>query len=281
MFAVSGIIYVMEEKVLNSSPPAITINDILASLQAIIAEGARENDRAAYFAALYYKVTAGVKDGIIKGRFENGPRMERFDVIFASRYLDALKAWRKGGECSGSWKIAFESTKKSSLLVLQQLLLGMNAHINLDLGIAAVEASDGQLAAIQNDFDTINTIISSLTYQVLNEIDQVSPLLSLLGLHADNQTSVLIQFSIDNARDGAWCFAEDLATKTGDNINVCIAQRDQTITKLAGGLIYNKGVIRFTLWLIHLFEWSNPAKIIKVLYGSVKQKIVVANLKTL
>jgi len=255
--------------------PATTIDDIIDQLEGIIAESVRTNDRIGYFAALYYKVTASVKDGIAKGQFENGPMMERFDVLFASRYLDALNAWKNKQPLTDSWRVTFDVTKKSSLLVLQQLLLGMNAHINLDLGIAAVAACNGKMDDIQKDFDAINTIISSLTYQVLNDIDRVSPLLSLLGLHATNQTSILIQFSIDNARDGAWCFAEDLAKKQGADYDTCITQRDQTIKKLADSLIQNKGVMRFTLWLIHLFEWKKASKIIKVMHETVKQKIVV------
>jgi hypothetical protein len=259
--------------------PATTIDDIIAQLESIIADSIRTNDRMGYFAALYYKVTASVKEGIAKGQFENGPMMEQFDVIFAGRYLNALNAWKNKQPLTDSWRVTFEATKKSSPLVLQQLLLGMNAHINLDLGIAAVAACNGKMDDIQKDFDAINTIISSLTYQVLNDIDRVSPLLSLLGLHATNQTSILIQFSIDNARDGAWCFAEDLAKKKGPDCDTCIAQRDQTIKKLADSLIQSTGVMRFTLWLIHLFEWKTPSKIIRVMHETVKQKIVVGELK--
>jgi len=255
---------------------AVTIDDILLQLEDIIAESIRANNRDGYFAALYYKVTASVKEGIAKGRFENGPRMERLDVIFASRYLDALNGWKNGRSVTNSWRVAFEATKNSSLLVLQQLLLGMNAHINLDLGIAAAEVTAGQLESVHNDFDSINTIISALTYQVLNEIDRVSPLLSLLGMHASNQNSILIQFSIDNARDGAWCFAEALAAKKGADYDTYISQRDQTIARLAGGLIKTTGFMRLTIWLIHLFEWKTPSKIIKVLHEAVKRKIVVS-----
>ncbi len=257
--------------------PANNIDDILAQLENIIAESIQTNSRMGYFAALYYKVTASVKEGIAKGQFENGPRMEQFDVLFASRYLDALNAWKNNQPLTASWQVAFDAAKNSSFLVLQQLLLGMNAHINLDLGIAAVAVSGGQLDGVQKDFDSINTIISSLTYQVLNDIDRVSPLLSLLGLHAANQTSILIQFSIDNARDGAWCFAEDLVTKQGGDYNACIVKRDQTIKQLAQQLLQNKGIMRFTIWLIHLFEWKTPGKIIKVMHEAVKQKIVVGS----
>jgi hypothetical protein len=252
-----------------------TINDVLAQLEGIIADSIKTNNRMGYFAALYYKVTASVKDGITKGQFADGARMEKFDVTFASRYLDALTAWNNKQPLSASWQVAFEATKSSSALVLQQLLLGMNAHINLDLGIAAAEVSGGQMDGVQADFDSINTIISALTYQVVNDIARMSPLLSLLGLHYNNQTSILIQFSIDNARDGAWCFAEELVKKQGADYTICTIQRDQTIKKLAGGLIHMQGFMRFTVWLIHLFEWKNAARIIKALHEDSKQKIVV------
>lgn len=253
----------------------MTIDDILARLSLIIAESEKQNDRLGYFAALYYKVTASVKEGIGNGRFSDGPRMERLDVIFAGRYLDALDAWQNGKSLTNSWRITFEATKEPGLLVLQHLLLGMNAHINLDLGIAAVEVAQTDLESLHNDFDEINTIISSLTYQVLNDIDRVSPLLSLLGLHAGNPDSVLIQFSIDNARDGAWCFAGDLVNKTGPDFETCINKRDETISRLGIGLAKTRGFMRFTIWLIHLFEWKSPRKIIKVLHEAKKVKIVL------
>jgi len=256
---------------------AQTIDEVLFQLEHIIDESISTNNRIGFFAALYYKVTAAVKDGIAKGRFENGELMEKFDVLFANRYLGALKAMKNNQPVTTSWKIAFECAKSPSVLVLQQLLLGMNAHINLDLGIAAAEVSNGELDNIQKDFDAINTIISSLTYEVLNDIDRFSPLLSLMGLHYSNQTSILIQFSIDNARDGAWCFAEDLVKKQGHEYNSCIEQRDKTINTLAKGLIYNRGLMQLTIWLIHLFEWKKPGKIIKAMHEGIKQKIIVNN----
>jgi len=117
--------------------------------------------------------------------------MEHLDIVFASRYLDALAAWRAGQPLTESWRLAFNASKQSNLLVLQHLLLGISVHINLDLGIAAVEVAGGNLEGLHNDFDEINTIISALTYQVLNDIDRVSPLLSLLGLHAGDSSSIL------------------------------------------------------------------------------------------
>jgi hypothetical protein len=252
--------------------PYTTIDQILAALQTIISTSEKTGDRVGYFAALYYKVTAKVKEGIDKNEFENGPRMERLDVVFASRYLDALQQWRAGQPVTESWKVALDATRRSSLLILQQLLLGMNAHINLDLGIAAVETTGtGQLADIQKDFDAINTIISSLTFEVIHDIDRLSPLLSLIGLHASNSDSLLIQFSITNARDGAWAFAEDLSQQQGAAHDGTIKARDIAIAKLAGTLVKSTGLMRVTLWVVHVFEWRNPKKIIHVLHEYKKQ----------
>jgi hypothetical protein len=259
---------------------ATTINQVIDALEAIIAESIATNSRIGYFAALYYKVTASVRDGIARGQFENGPRMEKFDVLFANRYLDAYSSWKNKQPLSGSWRAAFEVTEKSSALVLQQLLLGMNAHINLDLGIAAVEVSGGNMDGVEKDFDAINTIISALTYEVINEITRVSPLLSLLGLHSSNY-SILIQFSIGNARDGAWCFAEDLLKKQGTNAYAdFINARDKTITQLAQGLAHATGIMRVTLWIIHVFEWKKPARIIRELHEYQKEKIVINKANT-
>ncbi|HZY36425.1 MAG TPA: DUF5995 family protein, partial [Mucilaginibacter sp.] len=61
----------------SATMPKVTITDILAQLEVIIAESEKLNNRVGYFAALYYKVTARVKDGIDKGKFQNGKRMER------------------------------------------------------------------------------------------------------------------------------------------------------------------------------------------------------------
>ena len=256
---------------------ATTIDEVLLQLDKIIADSSRSNDRAGFFASLYYKVTARVKEGITRNEFENGPRMEKLDVLFANRYLDALEKWRSGSPTTASWKTALDATKDRSALVLQHLLLGMNAHINLDLGIAAVETMQEQsLPDIEKDFDNINTIIGSLTYEVLNEINRMSPLISLIGLHSANTESILIQFSVSNARDGAWCFAEDLSKKTGTDYALFIAARDKNIDTLGKTLLHFKGTLRFTLWLIHLFEWKNPARIIAALHEYKKKYITVS-----
>lgn len=265
------------EKIIPGTP-AQTIDEVIHQLEQLIAECIDTNDRIGYFAALYHKVTVRVREGILNHEFDNGARMERLDVIFANRFLWAVQQYRNKQTPSGSWQATFDACLKRRILVLQHLLLGMNAHINFDLGIAAVEAANrNDLRSIRNDFNAINTILGSLVFEVMNELNRVSPLLSLFGFHATNE-SILIQFSITNARDGAWGFAENLSDQIGKPAwewTQCMNSRDAIIQKLGLSLVKPKGLIRITIWIIHLFEWKSPARVIKAFYKYEKKYITV------
>lgn len=65
--------------------PAATIDQVIARLDTAIDRARRENSRLGFFACLYRQVTVRVSEGIAAGRFQDGPRMERLDVIFANR----------------------------------------------------------------------------------------------------------------------------------------------------------------------------------------------------
>lgn len=243
------------------------IDEVLLLLEEIIHRSENNKDRIGYFAALYHKVTCKVKEGIENGQFGNGEGIEQLDVMFANRYLYALQQWKSGQPVSRSWEVAFKASQKRSNLILQHLLLGINAHINLDLGIATVETcKGGKLEDLQKDFDSINTILAALTYGVINTLDLVSPLLSFLGFRGTKSNSMLVQFSIGNARDGSWCFAEDLFKKSGNEYIEFIKSRDFEIAELGENLIKQTGFLRFGVWLIHVFEWKNVRRVIDILH---------------
>jgi hypothetical protein len=143
--------------------PARNIDEVIARLTDIIDISRQKSSRLGYFAALYRKVTISVKQGILNGRFENGARMGALDVNFANRYLEAYELHRKGETPTASWQVSFEASERRRPLILQHLLLGINAHINLDLGIAAAETSPGaQLPSLKHDFDMINKLLADL-----------------------------------------------------------------------------------------------------------------------
>src|SRR5262249_54352624 len=168
-------------KIMLAQNPAQSIDEVIARLTDIIDISRQESSRLGYFAALYLKVTVSVKQGVLNGRFEDGARMARLDVNFANRYLEAYELHRKGEAPTASWQASFEAARHWRPLILQHLLLGITTHINLDLGIAAVEASSGgQLSSLKHDFDLINKVLADLVQPVQDEIGEVSPWIGLL-----------------------------------------------------------------------------------------------------
>lgn len=194
--------------------PVQSIDDVVSALDAVVQSAYDNQSRLGYFAAMYRRVTLAVREGIRASSFQNGPLMERLDVVFASRYLDALATFQAGGTTSRSWMVAFQAGSDAGLLILQQLLAGMNAHINLDLGIAAAQVSPGeQLPQLKPDFDQINAVLASMIGTVAAEIAAVSPLigdLERIGLRSETS---IINFDIVAARDAAWFGAERLAAE--------------------------------------------------------------------
>src|SRR5215472_18545035 len=192
--------------------PVQTIDDVIHALDGIIDRAWNEKSRLGYFAGLYRRVTQAVKEGIAQGKFDNGPLMERLDVNFASRYLDALQQFRSGQPPTRCWLVAFQAVSRWQPLVVQHLLAGINAHINLDLGIAAAVTAPGtQLPALQADFDQINQVLAGLVSTVEKEIAAVSPLLGLLETLSLKTDSAIIDFSLDEARKFAWDHALKMA----------------------------------------------------------------------
>ncbi len=244
-----------------------TLDDVIGRLDEAIGWAVSQGNRVGYFAALYRGVTDSVREGIATGLFEDRARMERFSVAFANRYLDALRAYRSGRRPSRSWSFAFESARGTRPVILQHLLLGINAHINLDLGIAAAGVSNGgELGELRQDFLTVNDILSSRMNVVRAQIARVSPLIHLLGQIDPTADRAVINFSIERARDQAWTVAELLACLDQDAWPGRIDVLDRATTAL-GRLVRDPPgwALRSGLGLIRLSETRSVGSVIRAL----------------
>ncbi len=243
-----------------------TIDEVIDTLEIIISESEKNNDTLGYFAALYQKVTIKVKEGIALGSFEDGVRMEQLDVMFAKRYIDAYFSFKKGEPTTLSWQKAFNFSSHYQPIVLQHLLLGMNAHINLDLGVAANEISQGgNIADLENDFNRINEILSSLVHDVEKNLSEVWPTLKLILKLAGKVDDFMVDFSMKLARNGAWKFANELSACSSDQIDSLIETRDQKVNAKAN-IITSPGIIAtIVMFIIRVMERGSVASKIKKL----------------
>lgn len=233
-----------------------TIEEVLQRMDEIVSECQTNQSRIGFFAILYRQVTRRIQRGIHAKEFEDNARMEVLDVLFAKRFIDAYEQWKSGNNPTESWKIAFEASDRSSHLVLQHLFLGINAHINLDLGIAASETMKNQeLIGIQNDFNQINSVLAELVDGVKANISKVSPIFGLLIPLAKGKDEMLLNFSIQLARDGAWKYAGEY--HSDPNKDFQISDRDRNISNLAFKLINPGKFLSFLIKIIGFAEWKS------------------------
>jgi hypothetical protein len=246
-----------------------SIDDVLAGLDDVVAQALEDGDRAGYFAVLYRKVTAKVKEGIAAGFFDDPGRMERLDVLFADRYLDAVAARRADEAVTASWRLTFDAAARARSLILQHLLVGINAHINLDLGIAAASCSPGpELPGLRRDYDRINAILAAMIAAVQDDLRQVSPWLGLLDRLGARTQSEVIRFSIVTARAGAWRFAEQLDATSEPRWDAVIADRDRRVAAVGQRVLQPGRWTTAGLWLIRLRERDDVRANLQVLLGA-------------
>ncbi len=247
--------------------PPQTIDEVLTELDQIILRARTERDRLGFFATLYRNVTIKVKEGIAAGLFEDGPRMEKLDVTFANRYLAALGSFRRGEPLSKCWLSAFSIAANWPPIILQHLLIGINAHINFDLGIAAQAVAPGpELPALENDFNQINNILGGMIIKVRADIEEVSPWIKLLDRYASQTEDRLINFSLGKARASAWLVANMVNSTPADRLARELSILDDGVAML-GTLIGSpkEWLISLGLHVIRVRESNDVPHIIDVL----------------
>ncbi len=251
---------------LGAVTPAKSIDEIVLDLTAIVERARTNKSRIGYFAAMYRKVTLAIKDAIDAGEFEDAGRMSRLDVVFAQRYIDASAEFAAGKPPTDSWQVAFDGASRRRPLIIQHLLIGMNAHINLDLGIAAATVAPGaELAALQGDFNTINAVLGRLVEGFTADIAEVSPWIGLLDRIGGRADDALINFSIGVARIEAWDLAVQLAPLSDPEWETVVAARDQWTAGFGEFLWHPGWILSSGFWAIRIRESNNIVRVIDVL----------------
>ena len=257
----------------NPLPPITGITNIdhvVDAIETIVQWSMANGSRLGYFAALYKKITIAIRTAIAEHKFEDGPRMERFDVTFASRYFAALNGFFHPGRefpaPTHSWLVAFNGALLPGPIIVQQMIAGVNAHIDLDLGIAAEEIAPGaQLPSLKNDFNTVNAVLASQVNGVLDEIDELSPVLAEIYDVLQQNEIDLISDGLKVVRDSAWCFAETLAMEPAILHPPTIMVHDLEVAKLGTLILHPPGLLANVVAVIAARESRDIVRNIEVL----------------
>ncbi|MEN7547745.1 DUF5995 family protein [Rapidithrix thailandica] len=239
-----------------------SIDEVINQLDEIIQWSIKHQSRLGYFPVLYKQVTERVKQGIEQNTFEEGERMEKLDVTFANRYFEALEEYLEFNKPTRSWQVAFKASQDYWPIVIQHLLLGINAHINLDLGIAAAQTAPGaEIMNLKKDFDEINRILAEMVDEVQNKLTRIWPAMKTLDYLGGDTDEAIVNFSIHKARHEAWMAAMNLASMTESEQGRAIQKLDKRIARLANK-VYKPGILlRLVTRIVRLREVGSPAQI--------------------
>ena len=242
------------------------VDQVLDMLAGIVARARSANSSAGFFPALYRQVTLAVREGVAGGLFDDGPRMQRLDTVFANRFLDAYQTFLAGGRPASCWDLAFQATRSDRLIILQDLLVAINAHINFDLGLAAAEVCPGEaIASLHGDFDKINQLLASLLPAAEAAIGRFSPLIGLLDQVGGRDETQVLDFSVDAAREDAWNHAVILAHLPQAVWPPAVAALDAKATFLGKLIAEPGGLAGKAVEMIRLTESLDRAAIIEAL----------------
>jgi hypothetical protein len=248
---------------------ATDIDGVLAELRTVVDRAAAAGDRAGLFAALYRQVTLAVAQAITDGVFDDGPRLNRLDTTFANRYLAALHACQAPGEPTTAprcWQLAFEATEQPGPVIVQHLVLGVNAHINLDLAVAAARTCPGPaITDLKADFDRINGILASVMGGLQQVVERFSPVLGGLDVVLGRLDDEIIGFSLQTARSEAWDAAVLLAGQPPEAQAATERMLDRYATGLARAVLSPPWPVPAALEVVRSTERSPVRDVIEAL----------------
>ena len=250
---------------------ANNLEEVIQNLDTIITTAKETSSRVGFFAALYRQVSLQIQQRIAQGQFDNNIRMDEFATRFANRYFSALDDYRQGNEISKAWKGVWAATEQTDLIIVQHLLLGINAHINFDLGVATAQTSPGdELPSLKNDFDQLNNLLANLLDEVQSVIGEFSPWMDILDRVGGRTDESIANFSITKARQSAWQQANILAYQTPLQQKAILAVIDSQVAFL-GRIIANPNhLLRLAIQLIKSAERDNVTEIIDAINSIVQ-----------
>jgi hypothetical protein len=122
-------------------------------------------------------MTKGVKARTASSTFfDDAPRVNQLDALFAELYFDASDNWEAGriDHVPPAWQMAFAAGETGTTSPMTDLLLGMNAHISRDLAYAVAQLLESQPGGPQApgrtdraDFDRVNEVIDEVSQPML------------------------------------------------------------------------------------------------------------------
>jgi hypothetical protein len=183
---------------------------VAAALEALEEFCIPRRDRRGVFVTAYLRITRALMAEIEAGGFQDPEWVTRYLICFGNLYRRAHVAWERGelDRVPKSWRLSFEAARDGVGLVIQHLILGVNAHINHDLALALVEVGLEPRPLRYADHTRVNDVLERATEDLKHHVAVTyAPVLQRLDRIAGRRDDDFTRFSIPKAREHAWTYA--------------------------------------------------------------------------
>ncbi len=187
--------------------------DVLLRMQHQLRDWEDQADARLIFLSCYQMMTSNVMKEIETQTFEDNGWVQVLMDNFAAVYFEALDQYEQQAKCPQVWQEAFQLAPLSRADTIQNLLLGVNAHINYDLVfvLAALLQEEWPLLDEEKrqlryrDHCQINHIIHQTIDAVQDEvIERFSPRFDLIDKLMGPMDEWLTARLISEWRDDVW-----------------------------------------------------------------------------
>lgn len=171
-------------------------------------------DQRAIFLTCYKQMTENMLIGLHKSVFHDGVWVGELLCHFADYYFVALDAYDAGSPVTPTvWRQAHDTANLADSHVLQNLFLGVNAHINYDLVLTVVDLLNvewAQMAPQQRerryqDYCVVNDIIAQTIDAVQDDVvERWSPAMNAVDKMMGRLDEWLVIRLITNWRQDVW-----------------------------------------------------------------------------
>jgi hypothetical protein len=189
-------------------------NIVLSRMNDLLDTWEAAHDRRLIFLRCYELMTQNVQNAIDTNDFEDVMWVDTLMKNFANYYFIALEAYdREQADSPDPWRIAFKAANNPHIHVLQNLVLGVNAHINYDLvfALSDILAPEWQqLTAEQRkmryrDHNHVNDIIYHTINAVQDEVvDRYDPRFAVVDKVLGPVDEWMTKWLISEWREEVW-----------------------------------------------------------------------------
>jgi hypothetical protein len=209
-------------------------------MDTLIGEWEQRDDRRGDFLRCYRMMTGSMLLAIEEGDFHDAPWIRQLLHHFADYYFAALADYdHNRPETPLVWTVTHRTAIEPETLVLQNLLLGINAHINYDLVLALYDILSPERNALSSaghrqryeDHRHVNVVIGRTVDEVQDSVvEPQAPLMDIVDKLLGPMDEWAAPLLIRKRRDEVWRHALQMLAAQDDTERETVRQQIESLT---------------------------------------------------